>query len=519
MFFKPRLPLLRFLSCCILTVLLAGGCGDTMGDSDEGKTLALAHCGSCHLFPEPSLLPKSIWRQKVLPNMAARMGFPMGNPYKNLRPEDIELVTNAHIIPEKQTLSEADMLKIVAYYENNAPEHPLPQTREQFPESTLLQYFVPRPLSAQSLSSKNILLKSTAGATPNLLMGFEDKGVWLFQPNKGAAKQIANLPAVDARWFDQALYLLDIRQVQAYNLPIGHLWEMQWQNNQPVGTPKILVDSLTRPVSMDVSDLNADGKPDFAIAEFGDYLGRLSLHLSTREGGYQQQVLKNAPGACKVFFRDLNADQRTDLLVLMSQGREEICVFYNTGGPDLFREQAIAAFPPSYGSNALEITDLNRDGHPDILMTNGDNADISSSLKAYHGVRYFENDGRGNFEQRWFYPMHGASAVTAADFDLDGDLDVAALAHFPDFRQKNTENFLFFQNDGAGHFKPMCLPTPLNGRLLALEKLDVDGDGDEDLLIGSYLDQLTKPGIDTYAQWQKEARDCWLLENQTLPQK
>ncbi len=511
MFFPVKLAPLLFLSLSALAGLVA--CGRD-GSSGEGEALARTHCGSCHLFPEPSLLPQSIWIQKVLPNMAARMGFPMGYPYKNLRPEDIELVTNAHIIPDKPTLSEADMLKIVAYYKKNAPEKPLPQQREQAPEYPL-QRFVPRPLSAQSIGSKNILLKSAPGPTKRLLMGFEDKGLWLFQPHKGTATQITRLPIVDACWFDASLYLLDIRQIQAYNLPLGNLWEIKWDNNQPLGAPIALIDSLTRPVSMDATDLNADGKPDFAIAEFGDYLGRLTLHLSTPAGGYRRQVLKNAPGACKVFFRDLNADGRTDLLALMSQGREEICVFYNTGEPGLFREQSIASFPPSYGSNALEIVDLNRDGHPDLLMTNGDNADISTSLKAYHGVRYLENDGRGNFEQRWFYPMHGASAVVAADFDLDGDVDLAALAHFPDFRQKNTENFLFFQNDGAGHFKPMGLPTPLNGRLLRLEKMDVDNDGDEDLMVGNYLDQLTKPGPDTYAQWQKEGRDCWFLENKT----
>lgn len=501
--------------CLFGAALIAGTlttCDLKGTEAAGGEILARAHCSTCHVFPEPKLLPRSVWLKKVLPNMAARMGFPMGYPYKNLRAEDMELVINAHIIPDKPVIPEADMLKIVAWYEANAPEQPLPQQRAVDPQPDLTRFRV-HPLFEKAPGTQNILLKAIPSVPGQLLCGFEDRGVWTGLPGSREPRQLAALPAVDACWYGDALYLLDIRQTQAYNLPLGGLWKMPWRGGKSQGKPEFLIDSLARPVSLAVSDLNADGKPDFAIAEFGDYLGRLSLHLSTPQG-YRRSALKNVPGACKVYFQDMDADGRPDLVVLMSQGREEICIFYNTGEGQ-FREQSIAAFPPSYGSNALLIADLNRDGRPDLLTTHGDNADISSSLKSYHGLRYFENEGNGQFSERWFYPMHGASGVAAADFDLDGDLDLVAIAHFPDFKQKAPENLLYFENKGAGQLVPHSLPNPLNGRLLTLETADIDQDGDIDLFIGNYLDQLTPSGADRYAQWKAEGRDGWWLENTT----
>ena len=123
------------------------------------------------------------------------------------------------------------------------------------------------------------------------------------------------------------------------------------------------------------------------------------------------------------------------------------------------------------------------------------------------------------FKQKWFYPVHGASDVVAADFDQEGDEDLAIIAHFPDFEQKNDENFVYFRNDGNFKLTPMKFSKPLNGRLLTLAKMDVDKDGDIDLLVGNYLDFLTNPSNDLVEQWGKEKNNWWILENTTKKKK
>src|SRR5690606_23617896 len=115
--------------------------------------------------------------------------------------------------------------------------------------------------------------------------------------------------------------------------------------------------------------------------------------------------------------------------VLYAQGLEGISVFLNKG-KGKFKEEEILKFSPVYGSSWFELGDFNGDGLTDILYVNGDNADYSITLKNYHGIRIFENKGKNRFEQAWFFPLYGATKARAADFDGDGDLDIAAIAYY-----------------------------------------------------------------------------------------
>ena len=141
-------------------------------------------------------------------------------------------------------------------------------------------------------------------------------------------------------------------------------------------------------------------------------------------------------------------------------------------------------FPPVYGSSYIDVLDFNGDGHFDLLYTNGDNADYSMILKPYHGVRIFQNDGRNDFTETFFYPMHGASQARAADFDNDGDLDIAAISFFPDFNKHPENGFVYLENED-GHFSPFITPLASSGRWITMEIGDFDGDTDIDILLGA----------------------------------
>ena len=95
----------------------------------------------------------------------------------------------------------------------------------------------------------------------------------------------------------------------------------------------------------------------------------------------------------------------------------------------------------------------------------------------------------------------------------DGEYNDKRTAGAWDTSENDVDNFLFDANyewcDHTLSFVTGYVEYDTS------ETYDVDNDGDEDLLVGNYLDQLTKPGADSYAQWQKEGRDCWFLENKT----
>ncbi len=496
----------------LLFLIFIIGCAQKNTDqkSKKGEDMAQVYCSSCHQFPDPKELTKDIWINKIMPNMATRMGFKWGFPYKGLDVDEIKAIMDTGLFPDKPVISEEMMLRIVKYYENNSPKKSEPQKRAIKPD-TNLTLFAYKSRKINAISNQNLLLKSFSDKS-KILRSFEDKGTWIYDLKSQKNTFLSPIVASDAQSFNQNLYLLNLVKTQAYNIPKGCIYVFPWKNEQPEKTSKVLIDSLIRPVNMDIADINKDGKPDFIVCEFGDYLGRLTLHIS-ENGAYKRIVLKDYPGAIKAKFTDINNDGKLDLVVLMTQAKEELLVYLDIAKLDKATEISIAKYPPNYGTNNMEIEDINKDGSLDIIVTNGDNADISSMLKSYHGLKIYLGDNKGNFKLAWFYPVYGVSNVVIADFDSDGKKDMAVISHFPDFKNKNFENFLFFKNMGKTSFKPFIFPKPINGRLLTIEKMDVDSDGDLDILVGNYLDNLTDPGGSIYHNWSKEKRDMWILEN------
>ncbi|RZJ20496.1 MAG: VCBS repeat-containing protein, partial [Acinetobacter sp.] len=127
----------------------------------------------------------------------------------------------------------------------------------------------------------------------------------------------------------------------------------------------------------------------------------------------------------------------------------------------------------------------NRDGYPDIVYTCGDNADYTPILKPYHGVYIFLNDGKNNFNQKYFYPINGCYKALVRDFDKDGDLDIAAISFFPSSLQPE-EAFTFLKNNGGYGFSPYKLPinTPFE-KGITMDVADLDRDGRLDILLGN----------------------------------
>ena len=286
--------------------------------------------------------------------------------------------------------------------------------------------------------------------------------------------------------------------------PRGKIVQLSKTNEQ-----KILVDSLKRPVHIQKTDLNNDHQDDFVVAAFGNYTGALIVYEKI-ENGYKRHVVHNLPGTRKTIIQDFNGDGLNDILALITQGDEQITLFINDGNFK-FNAQILLRFSPVYGSSYFDVHDFNQDGKFDILFTNGDNADFSSVLKPYHGIRIFLNEGNNNFKESWFYPMHGASQAVARDFDMDGDLDIAAISFFPDFENHPEQSFLYFENN-RGKFIPSITPLASSGRWLVMEAADIDNDADEDLLLGALNFTASLPEH-LLTQWKEKRVSVLIMRN------
>lgn len=137
---------------------------------------------------------------------------------------------------------------------------------------------------------------------------------------------------------------------------------------QPAGQfgSAVLTPAGSRIASLDLGDLDRDGRPDIVAGDFGN--GDLNFLLNTPAGFILSGGVDAGLGPIKVKVADLNGDGRLDLL---SAGLldNRLRVFRQTP-QGRFTEVAI---PLTEGflsviPTAIEVTDLNGDGVPDILV-------------------------------------------------------------------------------------------------------------------------------------------------------
>ena len=253
--------------------------------------------------------------------------------------------------------------------------------------------------------------------------------------------------------------------------PKGTLVKYEFAGADSLRSPRVVIDSLFRPVFVQQFDFDKDGVNEFLICEFGNNRGRLALYKYDGSR-YQRQVLDPSPGAIRFEIRDMTGDGAPDIVALFAQGDERIVLFENDGkGNFSGRQRILARFPPVYGSMYFSMHDFNGDGNLDILYVNGDNFDYSRVLKPYHGIRILENDGKNNFHERYFFPVYGAARAVVADFDRDGDLDILATGNFADFERHPERGIMFFENIGQYKFRPYAFYHRLQ------QSVEPDGNG------------------------------------------
>ncbi|MFD1141409.1 FG-GAP repeat domain-containing protein [Larkinella insperata] len=483
--------------------------------ADSGRQLALRYCGNCHLFPEPELLDKKTWVTGVLPNMALRLGLrlPGQDTLQPLPPAEEKAISELRVYPETPVLSRNEWQKIVAYYENKAPAEPLAQKPYQ-PITNGLAQFKAKEIAIGGKQVPQTTLLKFDQRTAQLYVGDAQNALYVLDGRLAPGDDLMkdtwwiDTPPTDIDFPDNAApRLLTIGIFNPSDQKLGRL--MTLERAAKPGSSVINIRDLPRPVQFASGDLNGDGKDDAVVCGFGNNAGKL-FWLDGFDPA-KEHVLKALPGARKVQIADFNGDKKPDIMVLMAQAREEVTIFYNQGN-GRFREKTVLRFSPVFGSSYFELADFNKDGFQDILLTNGDNWDYSSTNKNYHGVRIYLNDRKDNFKETWFYPLYGASKAVARDFDNDGDLDIAATSFYSTLAQPE-QGFVYLSNEGKFTFKPFTTPEAASGKWLTLEAADFDRDGDVDIALGSYfhtvgeMTQLLFKGITSFPQ-------LLVLENQ-----
>lgn len=459
-----------------LAWLLLAGCNRP--NKSDGEKLAHQYCATCHAFPEPQLLDKKTWETGVLPQMAQRLG--VGTPSLFDAPRDPNMVVLA------KAASEEEWTQIVRYYLEHAPDALPPQSLTAEPQLDP-PFFKPAPFVPRMQSSAIITLLKTDSTRERIFVGEAGSNTLrIFDWNRHLISSLTlGSPPTDLIVDGDHVLVLESGILDPNDQPKGSLVQYDFPGADSLRSPKVLIDSLFRPVFVRQFDFDKDGVNEFLICEFGNNRGRLALY---RHDGshYARQVVDPGPGAIRFEIHDMTGDGAPDIVALFAQADERIVLFENDGkGNFSGRQRILARFPPVYGSMFFSMHDFNGDGHLDILYVNGDNFDYSRILKPYHGVRILENDGKNNFRERFFFPVYGAARAEVADFDKDGDLDILVTSNFADPKGHPERGIMYLENTGGYRFRSYAFSVASRNQWNLTATADLNRDGWLDVIVGA----------------------------------
>lgn len=486
---------MRSLPVILLLFILPAGCSTGVTNGDV-HPLAKKYCGACHQVPAPSLADKKTWLYYILPKMGALAGF-----------RHFETVNYFADDSKTQTMSLNEWHTLVHYYISASPDS-LTAGKSGYTniDTTLSLFDIDSSISP--VTSPATTFAAVGAVREQLFFGDGiTKNIYVVNGGQVTDSLAAGTGLSFFRQTNQGIWALSMGVMYPSDKKSGQL---HWYDAN--ASHHIIIDSLQRPVHASFGDLNNDSLEDVIISEFGNQSGKLSWYERKKDGGFMQHTLRALPGAVKTETGDFDRNGKTDILAMMAQGDEGMFLYLNKGN-GTFSEQRILQFSPSHGSNYFETADFNNDGYFDILTTNGDNGDYPPILKPYHGVRIYLNDGANRFSETVFLPVNGACKAMVADFDKDGDTDIASISYFPDFIRRPGESFILWKNEGNLQFKPASFNPAISGRWLTMDAGDIDHDGDTDIVLGNAPFAMGTVPPAMLDRWKNNAPSVFILRN------
>jgi hypothetical protein len=216
-----------------------------------------------------------------------------------------------------------------------------------------------------------------------------------------------------------------------------------------------------RSYSAPLADLNGDGTLDMVISNdapdpkvvlLNDGKGRFTMAGTFGNPKWQTR---------NVVLADFNGDRAPDIAVANRPGPAQLC--FNDGKAHF---QCRPLGPET--SSTMLAGDMDGDGSQDVIVACRDSC---------QSVVYF-NDGKGNFRSKRPFgpPRSSTRAITVADFDGDGRLDIVAC--------HEEEGLFIYFNTGKGNFSPGLKLSGKEALPYSMLAADLNKTGKPDIIVG-----------------------------------
>lgn len=225
-------------------------------------------------------------------------------------------------------------------------------------------------------------------------------------------------------------------------------------------------------------DIDHDGDLDLLLIGGPSVIAyRNNLDRTFTEVSQAMGLRAAGPGVTRdAAFADFDGDGRIDVFVVREKGNAAL---YHNASNRQFTDVIATSGITVNGGSAVAVGDYNNDGFFDVIIAGP--AGSAPSLWLNDGAGHFKRDSRSNEALKG---LAGIATLDAkfVDYDNDGWLDLI-VAGKP--TGAGGRGVLLFQNDGSGKFvdRSSILPPISDGTSIVPD--DADGDGDQDLFIGT----------------------------------
>jgi hypothetical protein len=181
------------------------------------------------------------------------------------------------------------------------------------------------------------------------------------------------------------------------------------------------------PTSVATGDLNFDGNPDLAVANFYD--GTVTILLGDGVGGFAASPGSPAvvgDGPIAVAIGDFDLDGNDDLAAANILS-ENVTILVGDGAGGL-TEAPGSPVPVATSPSAVAVGDLDLDGTPDLIVT-------SSNDPASGSVTMLVGNGSGRFAEPAgspFVMLNAPSSVAVVELNFDGKPDLVVPSNVAD---------------------------------------------------------------------------------------
>src|SRR3989454_1099942 len=249
--------------------------------------------------------------------------------------------------------------------------------------------------------------------------------------------------------------------------------------------PAVTLAVGANPLAVAVGDFNRDGKLDLVVAN----AGAVTVSVLRGDGGGNFQAAQNFATGIRpwsVAVADFNGDGRPDLAVA-NFGSTNVSVLLNNGAGGF---QAAVTLEAGVAPDGIAAGGINGDGRPGLAPANAGRNSLSALFGNGPGTFKGGRTVRASSRPWGGGPAgNGPVAVAVADFDGDGNLDLAVANYgsgCAGYMCDTTSRFVsILWGDGRGNFSaPQPLLVGIGPNSVAVE--DFNGDGRPDLAVANY---------------------------------